>query len=226
MYVYGSVARGRQDNYRFEIVYAGTLIEPRRLNNSHRRDSSSSFFSIVETARRGEGQREREKKTIVPFYSFFPLPMQGWLCTKPRVRVVGNTRYSKVAAGIRNTFLRSIRVSLYNLINIVSQTLPTVLYPPFYLFFILSKENRASIDSSGTLNKRAGVAPLSRPISETTRSLPSTLSRLDHQSRLLFAPFPSTNASRSPLSSRNPALPRSEFQSNFTVHFLSTCLRG
>lgn len=140
--------------------------------------------------------------------------------------MVGNTRYSKVAAGIRNTFLRSIRVSLYNLINIVSQTLPTVLYPPFYLFFILSKENRASIDSSGTLNKRAGVAPLSRPISETTRSLPSTLSRLDHQSRLLFAPFPSTNASRSPLSSRNPALPRSEFQSNFTVHFLSTCLRG
>ena len=70
VYVYGSVARGRQDNYRFEIVYAGTLIEPRRLNNSHRRDSSSSFFSIVETARRGEGQRERErerKKLLFPF---------------------------------------------------------------------------------------------------------------------------------------------------------------
>lgn len=73
VYIYGSVARGRQDNYRFEIVYAGTLIEPRRLNNSRRRDSSSSFFSIVETARRGEG-RERKKKTIVPFY---PLPSRA-----------------------------------------------------------------------------------------------------------------------------------------------------
>lgn len=71
VYVYGSVARGRQDNYRFEIVYAGTLIEPRRLNNSRRCDSSSSFFSIVETARRGEG-RERKKKTIVPFYPLSP----------------------------------------------------------------------------------------------------------------------------------------------------------
>lgn len=59
IYVYGDVARGRQDNYRFEIVYVGTLIEPRRLNNSHRRDSSSGFFSIVETARRA---MERERK--------------------------------------------------------------------------------------------------------------------------------------------------------------------
>lgn len=66
MYVYGGVARGRQDNYRFEMVYVvGTLIEPRRLNNSHRRDSSSGFFSIVETARRA--MENREKKLLFPF---------------------------------------------------------------------------------------------------------------------------------------------------------------
>lgn len=63
----GAAARGREDNYRFEIVYVRTLMEPRRLDNSRKPDPRFIVDSLFD--RRGSQRRGSREKTIVPFYT-------------------------------------------------------------------------------------------------------------------------------------------------------------